>query len=111
MIMRKRAGRLALCLAATAALSASRGWADTTSVLVQTGVTTAPGAGGGTISTLPEMPAINSSGQMSFLSNLVGSADGANKAFIRVEPNGSLTPLMRTLEAAPGAGGGTFNNF
>src|SRR6185436_5197310 len=80
--------------------------ADTNSILLQTGISTAPGAGGGTVSILGDYPTINNSGQVSVISGLTGSSDGASYSLMRVESSGTLTGIARSGQTAPGAGGG-----
>src|SRR5437763_15191800 len=113
MTKRKRVCRVALQAAAAMAILKipASVFGDSNTVLVQTGITTAPGAGGGTVFALAEYPVINASGQMALITNLIGTTDGTSQAFMRVEANGSLTPLLRDLHPAPGTGGGTVGGF
>src|SRR6185436_2267897 len=63
-------------------------------------------AGGGTVSILGDYPTINNSGQVSVISGLTGSSDGASYALMRIEGSGTLTGIARSGQPAPGAGGG-----
>src|SRR3954463_16193882 len=95
----KRFSKRAVVLGAAAlsALGMTGGLqADTNSILLQTGISTAPGAGGGTGSGLSDLPAINSSGQVAVMSGLSGSSDGASYSLMRIEASGALTAIARS---------------
>src|SRR6266702_2082517 len=112
MIKRTRACRFALHMAAVATLAVCSSIdAYTNTVLVQTGITAAPGAGGGTFLLLNSAPAINASGQIAMNAQLSGTSDGTSRAMLRVEANGSLTPIFRDLQPALGTGGGIFSDL
>jgi hypothetical protein len=105
MLSSKRA--IVLGMAALAALGTLKeSNADTNAILVQTGVSTAPGAGGGTVSSLSDFPAINSSGQVAVVAGLSSSNDGASYSLMRIEGTSALTAIARSGQAAPGSGAG-----
>src|SRR5437016_13338997 len=96
MTKRKRVCRVALQAAAAMAILKipASVFGDSNTVLVQTGITTAPGAGGGTVFALAEYAGINASGLIALSTNLVGTTVGTSQAFMRVEASGSLQPLL-----------------
>ena len=73
----------AISMAALAALgTAGHLPADTSTVLLQTGVTNSPGAGGGVFNSILDAPAINSSGQIAILAGITGSNNGTTSMMV-----------------------------
>jgi hypothetical protein len=69
----------------------------------------APGTGGGTFSGLG-IPALNTSGQATFYTALIGTADGSTKGIFRSD-GATPSAIAREKGSAPGMGGGTFYDF
>src|SRR6185369_6241031 len=92
----------AMSMAALAALTAGNLLADTSSVLLQSGITNSPGTGGGVFNGLLDRPAINSSGQIAILGGVTGSNDGTTSIVVRAETFGGLTSIVSNGQIAPG---------
>jgi len=71
---------------------------------------TAPGTGGGTLSTFSQAPTLNALGQVAFWSYLTGTSDGSSVG-IFFGDSLFLASIVRQNDLAPGSGGGTFSNL
>lgn len=109
--MRSNSRAVAINMAALAALTTGNLLADTSSIVLQTGITNSPGPGGGLFNSIQDRPAINSSGQVAIQGGIAGSNDGTNSMVLRAETFGSLIPIASNGQAAPGSGGGAFSGF
>jgi hypothetical protein len=69
----------------------------------------APGPGGGLFSAI-QAPALSGSGECGFYSSLTSTTDGSTRGVFRGDGSG-VSAVARQLQAAPGAGGGTFSSF
>src|SRR5438045_6334617 len=98
---------LAITMAALAALGAAELLlADSSTILLQTGITNSPGAGGGVFNSILDEPAINSSGQVAIVGGISGSNNGTSSILVRAETVAVLTSIAANGQAAPGVGGG-----
>jgi hypothetical protein len=66
-----------------------------------------PGTGGGTYTSLFD-PVLNGNGQVAFAGSATGTTNGSSFGVFRGDGT-TLAAIVRDKQAAPGAGGGTFN--
>src|SRR3954469_18557223 len=101
-----KSNRVALAAAAAAVFYGAIAKAELTQLAFR--FDPAPGPGGGSFLSFV-LPAINSNGVGAFNSSITGSPTGSSKGIFRSDGS-DLTNMFRTVQNAPGTGGGQFSD-